>query len=247
MPWQRLFEVASQGEPEPERGIWETIKKRNVTLLNSSNLMEVGIDSMWRRTPLKLPLLMFLMQSLCCRKAAFLSTLQTVLHCTFDSSGCVIVPNPGDPTLTLLPVTSIWSVRLETAARTPRRALSEETMFRLIWGVGFFGFQTRIRVCRESKRCFIASNIKMFSCAAVESTLYLMFILEQGKICTGRKSDPHLPHDGFDSLLYPRPFCCSGVNLQVLYCCWASSLLSSVFRCTSSMKSCPVSSGLVAW
>lgn len=28
MPWQRLFEVASQGEPEPERGIWETIKKR---------------------------------------------------------------------------------------------------------------------------------------------------------------------------------------------------------------------------
>lgn len=28
MPWQRLFEVASQGEPKPERGIWETIKKR---------------------------------------------------------------------------------------------------------------------------------------------------------------------------------------------------------------------------
>lgn len=28
MPWQRLFEVASQGEPEPEQGIWETIKER---------------------------------------------------------------------------------------------------------------------------------------------------------------------------------------------------------------------------
>lgn len=28
MPWQRLFEVASQGEPEPERGISGTIKKR---------------------------------------------------------------------------------------------------------------------------------------------------------------------------------------------------------------------------
>lgn len=64
MPWQRLFEVASQGEPEPERGIWETIRKRkrNVTLVRPSNLMEVGIDSMWRWTTLKLALLMFLMQ-----------------------------------------------------------------------------------------------------------------------------------------------------------------------------------------
>lgn len=28
MPWQRLFEVASQGEPEPEQGISGTVKKR---------------------------------------------------------------------------------------------------------------------------------------------------------------------------------------------------------------------------
>lgn len=64
MPWQRLFEVASQGEPEPERGIWETIKKRkrNVTSVRSCNLMEVGIDSMWKQTTLKLVLLTFLMQ-----------------------------------------------------------------------------------------------------------------------------------------------------------------------------------------
>lgn len=52
MPWQWLFEVASQGEPEPERRIWETIKKHecSVTLPRLCRLMEGDIDSTWKRT-----------------------------------------------------------------------------------------------------------------------------------------------------------------------------------------------------